>query len=486
MSRISHLGLFMQHKNFYLFMQIWVLILSSALPATATGSPSGNGGSTPTIPKQRGGSTMSEMRPNGRGSALVPEPKTAVPPAPYKKRMEGPDAADARPPLTTNTPDLIASSKMGGNVTPAGPVLHVDVTMPQATRSSVHDADALATQRRRVVLALARAWAGNERVVKTLLAGAVSGVVSRSCTSPLEVVATLQMSGAAAAAGSSSSIGAQLAGLYAQGGARAFFRGNGANCLKVAPTRAIQFAVYERLKVAVLEYSQMRSDLRHQQQQQKGGVGGGHAKVVVLSPYGRLCAGGVAGMVAASFVYPLEVVKTMLTVAQPGAYKGILDAFRAAFASGGLAGFYKGWLPTMFAMFPYVGVEFMIYESFKALYKSHVEAKNKASIKEGKGGRSTELPPFMHLALGACAGAAAQTAAHPLDVVRRRLQMQGKNGRPVEFHNMFDCLYKMVTKEGVGALYRGLKPACAEKIPSTAVTFFMYEFLKGALGLNSL
>jgi hypothetical protein len=157
----------------------------------------------------------------------------------------------------------------------------------------------------------------------------------------------------------------------------------------------------------------------------------------------------------------------MLTV-NPGAYAGILDAFRQAYADGGIQGFYKGWLPTFVAMFPYVGVEFMIYESLKQRW-----ATTQAAL-----GKSQDLPPHYRLAIGALAGAAAQSSAHPLDVVRRRLQMQGKGGRPVEFSNMFDGLYKLGSTEGMRALYRGLKPACFEKIPSTAMTFFTYEFLK--------
>ena len=77
-------------------------------------------------------------------------------------------------------------------------------------------------------------------------------------------------------------------------------------------------------------------------------------------------------------------------------------------------------------------------------------------------------------------------AVIPNDTVRRRLQMQGKGGRPKEYHNMFDGLYKLARDEGPAELYRGLRPACLEKMPSTAITFFAYEVLKGLLGLKSV
>jgi len=259
----------------------------------------------------------------------------------------------------------------------------------------------------------------------------------------------------------------QLSGIYASQGPKGFFRGNGANCLKVAPTRAIQFAVYERLKGYLVQQQRLKNQR----------AGGDPAAAVSLSPQQRLPAGGLAGMCACSVVYPLEVVKTLLTV-NPGAYSGIGGAFQHAFREGGVSGFYKGWLPTMFAMFPYVGVEFMIYECLKKAYARRAARRH--------GPEAASLPPLVHLCIGALAGMASQTAAHPLDVVRRRLQLQGKHGNPVVYANMFHCLYRLATEEGVRALYRGLKPACSEKVPSTAITFFAYGVFKNLLGLSTL
>ena len=93
------------------------------------------------------------------------------------------------------------------------------------------------------------------------------------------------------------------------------------------------------------------------------------------------------------------------------------------------------------------------------------------------------------LGLGAVSGAASQLAAHPLDVVRRRLQMQGMRARQGDdskppFTNMFDGLYVISKKEGMSAIYRGLRPACAATIPSTAVTYIVYEAMKSVLGLQ--
>lgn len=424
----------MFHVNSKLFFACWVLILSAAIPATAKEHLS-----TGAFPlKQRGGSTVARV-PKGRAASVMPKATDEAKP----KEML---------PATTGTPELTPNSEMGTNAAPAF-VRSTSFVAPAPSAQATHSTVAA------LALAFATIWRENAVVMKTLLAGALSGVLSRTCTSPLEVVATLQMSGMALSNGG---LVSQLTHLYNAQGIGAFWRGNGANCLKVAPTRAIQFAVYERVKVAILKRQQARAP---------------PGTEVTLSPYGRLVAGGLAGMVACSIVYPLEVIKTMLTVSPPGTYNGICDAFLKALASGGIGGFYKGWLPTMFAMFPYVGVEFMVYETLKQGY---------SNLAISRGLDAAHLPALVHIAIGACAGASSQTAAHPLDVVRRRLQMQGKNGRPVEFSNMFEGLYKIGRKDGFAGLYRGLRPACAEKIPSTAVTFFAYGFLKELLGLTSV
>lgn len=98
------------------------------------------------------------------------------------------------------------------------------------------------------------------------------------------------------------------------------------------------------------------------------------------------------------------------------------------------------------------------------------------------------------LLLGALAGAAAQASAHPLDVVRRRMQMQGlsqqfakrradgKGPKPKKVYgNMFAGLYGIWKDEGFHVLFKGLGPACFEKVPSTAIGYFIYEGMKTAM-----
>lgn len=303
-------------------------------------------------------------------------------------------------------------------------------------------------------------WWRTADTAKFLLAGAVAGIVSRTAVSPLEVVATAQM-----VRGGNKNMVGELAELFKSEGVKGFFKGNGANCLKVAPTRGVQFFAFESFKQKLVVYKRKSMGLDDD-------------APIQLNPIERLVAGGFAGMIASSMVYPIEVVKTMLTM-YPGKYAGIGAAFRGVLSEVGPKGLYAGLGPTLIAMFPYVGVEFMIYETSKI-------ALEKILADNSEDGLHVALPVILSLGLGALAGAAAQTSAHPLDVVRKRLQIQGINGNPVLYKNTFECVSGVAGKEGMGALYKGLGPACVATIPGTGIAYITYEFMKKFFQLSSV
>ncbi len=365
---------------------------------------------------------------------------------------------------------------------------------------------ALLSLRRTLTSSLSSFWSNAERT-KFLLAGAVAGIVSRTCVSPLEVVATAQM-----VRGGNKNMVGELTDLFANEGVKGFFKGNGANCLKVAPTRGVQFFAFETFKKKLVAWKKAsiihssynnfntnsNSNSNSNNKKQKQMTQEEYDELarnldVSLSPIERLIAGGFAGMIASSMVYPIEVVKTMLTM-YPGKYAGIQSAFRGVLSEVGPKGLYAGLAPTLIAMFPYVGVEFMIYETSKIAIETLLRNReeNSASGNSASGSSSAAdaaefaLPIIISLGLGAIAGAAAQTSAHPLDVVRKRLQVQGINGNPVLYKTTFDCFAGVAKKEGMGALYKGLGPACVATIPGTGIAYITYEFMKRFLDISSV
>jgi hypothetical protein len=78
----------------------------------------------------------------------------------------------------------------------------------------------------------------------------------------------------------------------------------------------------------------------------------------------------------------------------------------------GVLSLYRGWLPSVIGVVPYVGLNFAVYETLKDV-----------AIKQYKCSTDQDLSSTYRLAAGGVAGTVGQTIAYPFDVVRRRLQV---------------------------------------------------------------
>ena len=77
----------------------------------------------------------------------------------------------------------------------------------------------------------------------------------------------------------------------------------------------------------------------------------------------------------------------------------------------GVAALYRGWLPSVIGVVPYVGLNFAVYETLKDM-----------AIRSYGCSSERELSRTYRLCAGGIAGTIGQTLAYPFDVVRRRLQ----------------------------------------------------------------
>ncbi|KAJ0634708.1 putative mitochondrial carrier protein [Helianthus annuus] len=233
-----------------------------------------------------------------------------------------------------------------------------------------------------------------------------------------------------------------------------------------------------------------------------GGVAGGVSRTAVaplerlkillqdaeLTPVLRLGAGACAGIIAMSATYPMDLVRGRLTVQtdkSPSQYRGIAHALATVLREEGPRALYKGWLPSVIGVVPYVGLNFAVYESLKDWL---IKTKPYGIAEDA------ELSVTTKLACGAAAGTVGQTVAYPLDVIRRRMQMVGwKHAASVvtadgksalEYTGMVDAFRKTVRYEGFGALYKGLVPNSVKVVPSIAIAFVSYEVVKDLLGVE--
>ncbi|CAK9158931.1 unnamed protein product [Ilex paraguariensis] len=93
------------------------------------------------------------------------------------------------------------------------------------------------------------------------------------------------------------------------------------------------------------------------------------------------------------------------------------------------------------------------------------------------------LPSFQLFLCGLASGTCAKAVCHPLDVVKKRFQIEGLQRHPrygarIEhrtYKNMFDALRRIPQAEGWAGLYKGIVPSVVKAAPAGAVTFVTYE-----------
>ncbi|XP_021762422.1 calcium-binding mitochondrial carrier protein SCaMC-1-like [Chenopodium quinoa] len=275
-----------------------------------------------------------------------------------------------------------------------------------------------------------------------LIAGGIAGAASRTATAPLDrlkVVLQVQTKDAR--------IMPEVRKIWKEGKIPAFFRGNGLNVVKVAPESAIRFYTYELLKGVIM-------DARGGEKADIGGMG-------------RLVAGGLAGAVAQTTIYPIDLVKTRLQTFEclDGKVPRIGTLAKDIWVKEGLRAFYKGLVPSLLGIVPYAGIDLAAYETLKDLAKIHIL-------------QDSEPGPLVQLGCGTISGAVGATCVYPLQVVRTRMQAsQSKAGMSEVFWTTFQ-------KERLRGFYKGLFPNLLKVIPSASITYLVYEAMKKRLELE--
>ncbi|XP_014058607.2 calcium-binding mitochondrial carrier protein SCaMC-3 [Salmo salar] len=285
-------------------------------------------------------------------------------------------------------------------------------------------------------------------VWRQLVAGAMAGAVSRTGTAPLDRLKVfLQVHG-------SSSRGINLwtglRGMVQEGGVRALWRGNGINVLKIAPESAIKFMAYEQIKWLIR----------------------GRNEAGTLRVQERFIAGSLAGATAQTIIYPMEVLKTRLTLRKTGQYSGIVDCARQILRKEGVRAFYRGYVPNTLGIIPYAGIDLAVYETLKNAW---LQQYSKGSADPGV---------LVLLGCGTVSSTCGQLASYPLALIRTRMQAQASTEGGPKL-SMVGQFKHIISHDGVPGLYRGIAPNFLKVIPAVSISYVVYEHMKKALGVQS-
>ncbi|ORZ14702.1 mitochondrial carrier domain-containing protein [Absidia repens] len=204
-------------------------------------------------------------------------------------------------------------------------------------------------------------------------------------------------------------------------------------------------------------------------------------KFMILSPldesnnryppyFDTILAGGIGGSAADFAMHSVDTVKTRLQ-GQPHhrapKYHNMVQTYRTILKEEGvLRGLYAGVTPAMLGSIPGTVIYFSIYEFTKRnLTANHI-------------------PEVMsHLAAGSLGDLAASIVYVPSEVLKTRMQLQGRYNNPhfvsgYNYRSTWHAAKVIVQYDGWGALFHGFKATILRDVPYSAIQFACYEQFK--------
>lgn len=176
--------------------------------------------------------------------------------------------------------------------------------------------------------------------------------------------------------------------------------------------------------------------------------------------------GAAAGGCATGVTYPLDLLRTRFAAQGPERVYGSLRASVVDIARHeGVPGFFRGCSAAVAQIIPYMGLFFTTYEALRPVMTTW------DSLPLGTG----------DAAAGVVASVLAKTGVFPLDLVRKRLQVQGPTRTRYvhrnipEYNGVLQSMRMIVRTQGVRGLYRGLTVSLIKAAPASAVTMWTYE-----------
>ena len=185
---------------------------------------------------------------------------------------------------------------------------------------------------------------------------------------------------------------------------------------------------------------------------------------------------------------------------------GVLAQASAAFAAGGVKELYRGLAPYVLKSAPYDISELLVYSMLRGRGGGNGNGGDgggaggespSTSSGDGGGGVFSLLPAVMrpppqlaHAALGAVAGAAAVVASMPADCIKLKLELSSApvaHGVRESVAQFFGTGRRIAAGPGgASALFRGMGPRLAEKVPSTMIYWVVVEAARKALAPHVL
>ena len=195
-----------------------------------------------------------------------------------------------------------------------------------------------------------------------------------------------------------------------------------------------------------------------------------------------MLAGGIGGTTGDAIMHSLDTVKTRQQGDPnfPPKYTSMASSYLTIFRQEGLRrGLYGGITAAMLGSFPGTVIFFGAYEFTK---RRMLDAGINPSLAFLTGGRKPPIELWRRLltVTGFLADLAASIVYVPSEVLKTRLQLQGRFNNPFfrsgyNYRSTWDAARTIVRQEGAATLYSGYKATIFRDLPFSAFQFAIYE-----------
>ena len=254
-----------------------------------------------------------------------------------------------------------------------------------------------------------------------MLIGGGAGIISRTLTAPLDLIKMQQQNKYLKES--------TFTNVLRKEGVRHLWKGNLVNCTRVFPQFAINFAVYEKAKQKYYYITDPKLK--------------------------NFICGGIGGLVATTITYPLETIRTRLTLQMNKShYRTPFDVIRKT----DILTIYRG-----------VGISMAGFGLFSAFNFMFFNKYNEYLLECGYNETSSKF------FAGGLSGISSLSITYPTDLLRRRFQMQHFNKDTPTYKGAIDAIKKIVGNEGIRGLYSGILVSYIRIFPCLAIQFWCLE-----------
>lgn len=254
----------------------------------------------------------------------------------------------------------------------------------------------------------------------SLIAGSLSGLTVRSIIAPIDIIKIrlqLQLNPS-----QYKSLTQTIISIYKNEGLLAFWKGNLPASLMYLVYGGTQFYIFTSL-------SNLSTNSKK-------------------TPLFNTLIGTISGCMATLISYPFDLLRTRLASNNSKSFTSVTKTISQIWSNSNWIGLYLGSPLSICYIALTTGISFGVYTKIN-------EFDNK-------------VPFQIKNIAGLTAGLISKTLVYPLDLIKRRIQMNYNQ-------SFIQTLNQIVKNNGIFALYRGLLPALLKSAPTTALSFFFYE-----------